>query len=477
MNPDNMLVCPNGGLRIDPKTDHIVDCTQMDIDPNCECTISRLHLTGYHRPPENSTLFSPHWNENFGTDCIQQGKSADCWLIATLISLSMNPDGQRHLYNMMLDDGKYVFVKLSQKVYPCVDPKPPIIKMTKSLFTFQLTRFSDFNPLFCRHKNRILWPDFIEKALVFSAYFKNSFSYQQLDNREVGAVTSYLERIIGIPFDRKSIPRETRDRIDDVIYIDDKFYSLIIKGNVKELVNRYPQIFTSKPEANECVVFFNQAAPIDPQNKLTFSCHNSSELAILLEGLNPAIKTKFIAYVDKIMKKRKHTYSFFEHNLFIWLRDEVFTRNAIATTANYMPDSYEKGLQGKHEYAVLGVIGDPEKDEQLFVTLANPWGHTGRSYELKDGEYKPVETSGGTFNLHLDEFARFFTGINYSTEPLLHYPELPHSESLRRDSLAASSSVVVKGVTTFQPPHTQNKLEDQEYLPSLGDTSFTSGGY
>jgi hypothetical protein len=43
--------------------------------------------------------------------------------------------------------------------------------------------------------------------------------------------------------------------------------------------------------------------------------------------------------------------------------------------------------------------------------------------------------------------------------------------------LAASSSVVVKGVTTFQPPHTQNKLEDQEYLPSLGDTSFTSGGY
>ena len=94
-------------------------------------------------------------------------------------------------------------------------------------------------------------------------------------------------------------------------------------------------------------------------------------------------------------------------------------------------EEISKGLAGNHAYAVLGT----EHDEhgRWYVTLANPWGNTGRSYtfhpqgtrttpapsglgSLFGHQAKSYQVREGTFSLELNDVAKRFSAWYTCTE-------------------------------------------------------------
>ena len=88
-------------------------------------------------------------------------------------------------------------------------------------------------------------------------------------------------------------------------------------------------------------------------------------------------------------------------------------RSVVASTLNSFPEPVP-GLRSQHAYAVVGTYEDKE-DGCLYITIRNPWGHTGRKYDNSHGASEDHKLA--TFNVELSDFVRYFEKYSVGSLP------------------------------------------------------------
>jgi hypothetical protein len=428
---------PNGGLNLQQiNPNNIIPCFQepeLAIKTDtCVEWVQRWLYYGLAPLPTCARLFHPVWEQNFIPNNIRQGHLGDCWLLAALVALANTPEGQNHIYNMIADTGTHIVVRLFRKEING-SYTPVFFKMNRTIpAVYSSCVFGIPQFIYGTHKNNIYWASFIEKAMVFMASLNQTSaqisapSYKKIVG---GETLSRIDEIIGTPISKSYIIKPPTF-LDNPIAVLDSF--ITESTNIDAFFDSYPQIFTDKAEAQECSDFITNN-PKDPEKVLSKdrSLHSLKKLGAYFDGLNPQIKTKILNYFTAqfyTYKKCIPGYSSSELMKFNMLKS-LLSNHCVITSGtiydiivakNLIPRSPAKGLVKSHAYAVLGVEGDPSKNEPLFVILANPWGFYGKDYKNVDGNFHgfATTTTNGTFRLCLHEFCTSFDSIWHSLVPI-----------------------------------------------------------
>jgi hypothetical protein len=443
-----------------------VTLTALDLNPANKVP-SKLAFVK-HAPVQGS-LFAktPHMDD------ISQQQIGDCWFLGTLVAILKLEIGPDIIENMMIEttdqNERVVIVRLYDSSL-----NRHYLRMQKSIVTSRLGN-SEYHARV--DPNTIgYWPAFLEKALT--AFDRNGnldvagANYERIDG---STPQRAFQHLLGVPVTELPIVNPTAE-FDGTLTTPkgpaaETFVYLLMGTPLSNA-----QLQAVFPGATPAADYNNWKAGAvatnlfgDIANAVAATAgvkvaHKGSQVSAgkvfryedfekvvntKATGVNAQVRQKVLNWVkaQQLLSGKRGTdlYSAGEIALYHRIQGAIAGGNAVvASTRSYLGatrtkdvghsagESVVKGLAGPHSYAVLGTNEDAAHHK--FVTLANPWGLIGRSYNFIPGSIamatprgrqqadagnKAFETSHRSFDLDLHDLSKRFSRVTFTNEPPL----------------------------------------------------------